>query len=63
MYFPTREIFASLAPFLLKVAPQVEDRIATFKQENFQLFTIGIQVHMTAFMCNLNAKYSYCSML
>ncbi|BDA47122.1 probable galactoside 2-alpha-L-fucosyltransferase [Coccomyxa sp. Obi] len=44
LYFPTREIFAALAPFMLKVTPQVENRTAAFKQDNFKLFTIGIQI-------------------
>ncbi|BDA47125.1 probable galactoside 2-alpha-L-fucosyltransferase [Coccomyxa sp. Obi] len=44
LYFPTREIFASLAPFMLKVTPRVENRITAFRQQNFKLFTIGLQI-------------------
>ena len=44
LYFPTREIFAALSPFMLRVTPRLQDRIAAFKQHNFGLFTIGLQV-------------------
>lgn len=43
-YFPTREMFAPLAAFLFKIAPQYETKIREFRHKNFGLFTIGMQV-------------------
>ena len=43
-YFPTREVFAALAPFVLRVAPRWEREVQAFKARHFQLYTIGIQI-------------------
>jgi xyloglucan fucosyltransferase len=43
-HFPTREMFAPLAAFLLRIAPQYEAKIAAFRQARFGAFTIGLQI-------------------
>lgn len=41
---------------MLKVTPRVENRITAFRQQNFKLFTIGMQVYMPSFTCDLSCK-------
>ena len=43
-HFPTREMFAPLAAFLLRVAPAHEQKIEDFRRSQFGHFTIGMQV-------------------
>lgn len=43
-HFPTREVFAALAPFVLRVAPRWEREVQAFKARHFQLYTIGMQI-------------------
>ena len=44
-HFPTREVFAPLAAFLLRVASEHEARLAAFQAESFgAALTIGVQV-------------------
>ena len=43
-YFPTRDIFAPLASFILRIKPKYDKKIKDFKHKNFKLFNIGMQV-------------------
>lgn len=47
-YFRTREIFAPLASYVLRIKPKYAKKIKEFKQKNFRLFNIGMQVCATA---------------
>ena len=42
--FPTREVFAALAPFILQLAPQYEREVQAFMGTRFRLYNIGIQI-------------------
>ena len=44
-HFPTRDVFAPLAAFLLRVALEHEARLAAFQEASFgAAFTIGLQI-------------------
>ena len=57
-YFPTREVFAALAAFVLQVAPEYEQEIQTYKARRFGLYTIGIQIRRRK--CNGDRKDVHC---
>ena len=42
--FPTREVFAALAPFVLQLAPEYEREVQAFMGKRFRLYSIGIQI-------------------
>ena len=42
--FPTREVFAALAPFILQLAPEDEREVQAFMGKRFRLYNIGIQI-------------------
>jgi len=49
-YFPTREIFAPLASYVLRIKPKYAKKIKEFQQKNFRLFNIGMQVCTSALL-------------
>ena len=56
-HFPTREVFAPLAAFLLRVAPAHEARLAAFQAASFgAALTVGVQVGAAsaAFICRFS---------
>ena len=57
-YFPTREFFAPLAAYLLRIAPQYEAPIKEFRQRRFGIYTIGIQIRRRK--CDNNREDLHC---
>ena len=59
-YFPTREVFAALAAFVLQVAPEYEREIQAYKRKRFGLYTIGMQIRRRK--CNGDRKDLTCEL-
>lgn len=59
-FFPTREVFAALAPFILQVAPRYEGEIQDFKARHFRLYNIGIQIRRRK--CNGDRNDLHCGL-
>ena len=57
-HFPTREVFAALAAFVLQVAPDTEQEIQAYKAKRFKLYTIGMQIRRRK--CNGDRKDLHC---
>ena len=57
-HFPTREVFAALAAFVLQVAPRYEQEVQTYKSRHFKLYTIGMQIRRRK--CNGDRKDLHC---
>ena len=59
-YFPTREVFAALAPFILQVAPRYDREIQAYRAKRFRLYNIGIQIRRRK--CNGDRKDLSCEL-
>jgi hypothetical protein len=59
-YFPTREMFAPLAAFLLRAAPEHEAELQAFARARFGAFTIGLQVMSRHLVLACPAVQSVC---
>ena len=57
-YFPTREFFAPLAAYLLRITPRHEATIKEFRQKRFGLYTIGLQIRRRK--CDNNREDLHC---
>lgn len=57
-HFPTREVFAALAAFVLQVAPRYEQVVQKYKSTRFKLYTIGMQIRRRK--CNGDRKDVHC---
>ena len=57
-YFPTREFFAPLAAYLLRIAPRYEAAIKEFRQRRFGIYTIGMQIRRRK--CDNNREDLHC---
>ncbi len=62
-YFPTRDIFAPLANFILRIKPKYDKKIKEFKHKNFKLFNIGMQVCMSHTLPQLDLCCCQCPLL
>ncbi|CAL8469681.1 g9222 [Coccomyxa elongata] len=59
-YFPTRDIFAPLASFILRIRPEFDNKIKEFKHLNFKLFNIGLQIRRRK--CNRDPNEVSCEL-
>ena len=54
-HFPTGEVFASLAAFILHVALPYERKILDFREKHFKQYNIGIQIRRRK--CRTDSSY------